>query len=139
MQIRKIFIAGITGGLTLFALGIVIYLLLFGSADFHHGPTAEVARRHPVIFWIIILMELLYGFFLAWIFHSWARIRTFSRGLRSGALVGFLIGLCIGLQIYGETSVFNAYYIAFWSVTWAIRWAVAGGVIGFILGRGDQS
>lgn len=138
MDTKKIILATLAGGATLFALGFLIYVLAFGDATFYKAEGAAAIEKNPIEFWAIILMELLYGLLLTLVFSRWAGIKTFAGGLKAGAWIGFLIGTCIGLEIFATANWILLSGVVFNALTFAVRFAIAGGVVGLVLGSGDN-
>jgi hypothetical protein len=130
MNTQKTLLATLAGGATLFALGFLIYVLAFGDATFGMGPAAEAAAKEAINFPSIILMELLYGFLIAYVLGRWAGVST--------SILGLIIGLCTALELFATTNITNLNGVIFTAVTWAVRWAIAGGVAGIVLGSGKE-
>ena len=128
-------IAVLGGTVVLFGLGFLIYVVLFGDAEFLKTDGAKLAAREVPLFPYIILMELLYATLMTIIFSRWAQIKTFSTGAKAGLVIGLLIGLCFGLDLFATTTLVTITGVVFWGITYAIRYAIAGGVIGWLLGR----
>ena len=139
MNSTKTLLAALAGGLTLFALGYLIYMVIFGNADFYMAPGEKAGMRADLVLWPIILMEILYGLLLAITFGRLAGISTFSGGLKAGAVIGLLLGACVGLDYFATTAFYSLTVVLFWGITYAIRFAVAGGVAGMVLGSGKGS
>lgn len=119
--------AAVAGGLTLFLMGFIFYVLLL--ADFFDSSVA----KDPLDFPFIVLGEVVWGGLLVWIF-SRAGISTLADGAKAGAVFGFLAALAFGFIMYGATTVADFTYYLADSVVWAIRYAVAGAVVGWSLG-----
>ena len=125
-------IAVLGGTVVLFGLGYLIYVVLFGDADFQMTESAKLVARDEPQFPFIILMEILYATLMTIIFSKWAQIKTFSTGAKAGLVIGLLIGLCFGLDLFATTTLVTGTGVAFWAVTYAIRYAIAGGVIAWL-------
>ena len=123
----KMLAAGVAGGLTLFVMGFVFYVLLL--SDFF---TTDVARDPPTLY-VIVIGEVLFGILIAWVF-SRSGTSTLADGAVAGAILGFLIALGFGLIMYGATTITDLTHYLADSVVYAIRWAVAGAVVGWSLG-----
>ncbi len=128
-------IAVLGGTVVLFGLGFLIYVVLFGDAEFQMTEGAKLVARDEPQFPLIILMELLYATLMTIIFSRWAQIKTFSTGAKAGLVIGLFIGVCFGLNLLATTTLVTLTGVIFWAVTYAIRYAIAGGVIGWLLGR----
>lgn len=125
-------VAGLAGGVTLFLLGFVFYVLLFG--DFFLSSAA----KDPPIFPAIILGELVWGCLLAWLF-SGLGVSSVAEGAKTGALIGVLASIAIGLILYGAYDLSTLTQRAADVVVVAIRYGAAGAVIGWLLGRGSPA
>ena len=125
----KMIVAAVAGGLTLFLLGGLIYVLLL--ADFF---TVDVSRD-PANLLYIVPGELVFGCLLAWVLSCYGT-STVVDGAKNGALIGFLIALGYGLIMYGTTTIADLTLYLVDSVVWAVRFACAGAVIGWWYGRG---
>ncbi len=128
-------IAVLGGTVVLFGLGYLIYVVLFGEAEFLMTDGIKAAGREEHLFPYIILMEILYATLITIIFSKWAQIKTFSTGAKAGLIIGLLLGACFGLDLFATTTLLTGTGVVFWAITFAIRYAFAGGVIGWLLGR----
>lgn len=135
MDIKKLTLAAVAGGITMFILGGLFYeVLLKGFFMDAAGQAAGAYRAEPII-WAIILGELSFATLVAYIFQRWATIKTFMGGLKGGAVIGLLIGLGINLVFYGTTTLMEGAAVIVDPLITVIRLALAGGVIGWLLGR----
>lgn len=132
MNVQKLLIGTIVGGITLFAAGYIIYMWLFGNANIGMEPSAEGIMLENIKFPTIILMELVYGLLLT-IILIWRGAGNFISGLSAGALVGLLIGFTFGLDLFSTTGLVNFSYVLFEAVTYAVRYGLAGGVISLVI------
>ncbi len=124
----------LAGTLTLFLLGYLIYIVMFGNSDFHITSQFNSVAKEPYIPTLLI-MELLYAILIVLIFSRWANIKTFTTGLKAGFVIGLIIGGSMMLYWFSVSTVTNINGILFSSITFGIRFAIAGGVIGWFLGK----
>jgi hypothetical protein len=130
-------LAVIGGTLTLFILGYLIYVIIFGNSDFHVTPEFQKIAKEPQIA-TIILMEVIYALLMVIIFDRWAQIKTFATGAKAGLIIGVLIGAASFLYWLSVTTITNTTGVLFGALTFALRFAIAGGVIGWLLGRKNK-
>lgn len=128
----KVIVAGLIGGITLFATGFIVYVLLL--ADFF----VTSVMKDPPDFIFIILGELIFGCFLAWVLSRMGDV-TLSSGAKSGALIGFLVALAYGFILYGSTTMGDLTYYLVDTVVSAVRYGVAGAAIGWWFSRGSAA
>lgn len=136
MNLQKILLATLAGGLTLFAGGTLIYVFLGGGPLLTAGPTGNTATLDAFRLEYIIAFELLIALLVAIVFERWANIRTFSTGAINGAWMVAIIALVIQLDYMANTEISTLTGVLFFGATSAVRGALAGGVIAWILGRG---
>ncbi len=137
MDAKKFIMAMLAGAVTLFLLGYVFYVALL--ADFFMkaaGSAAGTFRQEPIL-WSIFLGEAAMAALITLIFGRWASIKTFTGGLKAGAIIGILAGLSINFVFYGTTTLGTMTSGLADSIVTLIRHAIAGGVIGWVLGRGE--
>jgi hypothetical protein len=124
-------LAALAGGVTLFVLGYVCYVLLLG--DFFAGQGAA-GLAQPIL-WAIFLGELALAVLVTYVFNQWATISTFAGGFKAGAVLGALLGLNYGLVQFGAMGAITLTGAAVDTVVTLVRVGIAGGVIGLVLGR----
>jgi len=133
MSIQKTVLATLAGFVGLFGLGYVIYVLLFPDMQFAADTAGEGLRRE--YFPGIIIFEILYALLITLIFGRWASIKTFTTGMKTGAVIGLLLGLISSLWMFSTTTIYASGIIWWYALTFLIRFAVAGGLVGWVLGR----
>ena len=121
-------VAALAGGVTLFILGGLFYVLLLP------GFFETAVAKDPPAFLFIVLGEIVWGLLLAWVFSN-AGVCTMAAGAKAGAVFGLLVALATGLIMYGATTVADLTYYLGDVVVFAIRYAAAGAVIGWMLER----
>ena len=122
----KTLVAGIAGGLTLFATGMLVYVLFLPDFFAIEGASSQPGYLY------IVLGEIAYGLLIALLFSRMG-VNSMAAGAQQGALLGGMIALGMGLIYYGAYTFAGADYYLAEVVVWAVRWAVAGAVVGRLL------
>jgi hypothetical protein len=138
MNLNKILIGGVAGGVAMFLLGWLFYGILL--ADMMAAETADSAsmmKEMPDMLPLII-GNLSWGFLLAYIFNKWASIDTLVSGAKGGAVVGFLIAVGFDTIFYATTTMYTPKLMAIDIVVSTFMFTVAGGVVGYALGMGKK-
>lgn len=133
----KTIIAGILGGICSFLLGWLLYGIVFKNmmADMMGSATGVMRSDSEMVFWALILGNLIIGCLVAYIFNFWASISTFMGGLTAGATIGLLFTLAFDLIFYATTNVTTISGIAVDVVINLLIWGISSGVVGWWLGR----
>ena len=130
MNLNKILLAALAGGIAYFLLG----WLVWGIALAGMMETPSNVTKDPMLFWAMILSCLVYGFFLAYIFGRWAGIRTFVSGAKAGAVLSGLVALSYNLGMYSMTTLYSGIQVTTDVIASTIVGAIAGGIVGWVLG-----
>ncbi len=128
----KVLIGGLLGGIVLFVLGGLFYVLLF--ADFFAAP----ADRAEPLMLFIGLGEIVSGILLAWVLSRFG-VTNPAGGAKDGAMFGLILWLGISLTLYGAYEMYDLTVHFADAIVGAVRYGVAGGVVGWWLGRGASS
>lgn len=138
MNTNKILLGGILGGITFFILGWLIYGIALADYMAAHSNTSVNRPMEEMIWWAMILSNLISGFLMAFIL-SWSGTSNFVGGLKIGAIVGLLFGLSIDLSFYAMTTMFsdmNSLFIDI--VVYSVMTALASGVIAWAMNMGKK-
>lgn len=122
----KTLFAGLAGGVALFGMGSLIYILLL--PEFFAVASAKSSPQ----FLYIVLGEIAFGMMMAMVF-SRTGVTTMVLGAKHGAFLGGMIALGMGLIFFGAYDFAGMDYWIGEVVAWAVRWGVAGAVIGQML------
>lgn len=134
MNTQKILIAGVIGGVFAFLAGFVIWGLLL--KDVSPSGMANVMRGDEnMVWWALVVSNLLWGFLLAYIFVQWANISTLQGGAVAGGLLGFLISAAYDTGMYSMTTLFELKDVLMDIITNTVWTALIGAIIGWWLGR----
>lgn len=140
MDVRKLLLGTLVGGIALFLLGWLIYGFLLAS--FMESSTTEAAaalmKETPDWIWLII-GTLLTALFITYIFLKWAGISTFGSGAQAGFIMGLILFLGMNAMWYSMAEMSTLSWHVVDAIASAVMWAIAGGVIGVVLGTGSSN
>ena len=134
MDIKKIAIGTVVGGIVLYVLGFLIWEMLF--ADFfeaNSGTATGVDREVPVM-WAMILGTLIYAEAITFGIDSRNAV-----SIVDGAIIGAVIGIWIwgtaDLIIYSLTHLNTLTNVVADIVLEGVRGAIAGAVVALVLSK----
>ena len=138
MDIKKLLMGGIAGGVLFFLLGWLIYgMLLMSFMNGHTGAAGNIARAEPDFMYLII-GNLAMGFLMAYIFIK-AGINSLSSGLITGGVIGLLMAVGYNCLTYATTTAISKTGMAADVGAAAAMWAIAGALVGLIMGMGKKT
>ena len=138
MNIKKLFIGGITGGVLFFLLGWVIYgMLLMDFMNSHTGVAGNISRPEPDFLYLII-GNLAMGFLMAYIFIK-ANISSLGSGLVTGGVIGLLMAVGYDCTVYATTTIASKTGMAADVIAFTVMSAITGAVVGAVLGMGKKA
>ena len=137
MDSKKRIMATLAGFVILFLLGWLLYgMLLMDFYQANSGTVSGVMREESeMIWWALIVGNLLQAYLLVYIFGKWANITSFGGGLKAGAILGLILGFAINLTMYGTTNMMNLTAALVDPFVGAAMMGITCGVIGYVLGR----
>jgi hypothetical protein len=140
MNSSKFAIGTLAGGITFFFLGYLFYGLLLTNFFMQHSvaPPGSMKSMGELVWWALILGNLVSGALLTYIFLKTGNINSFSSGAGFGAGIGFFMGLSMGLIRYATENNLDLTAMCVDVVVGVVMTAIAGGVIGMVLGRGAK-
>lgn len=135
----KAIIAGVLGGITAFLLGWLFYGILLKDtfAGMMGSATGVMRADEEMIFWALGLGNIIIGILFAYIFSTWAGIKTFMGGLQGGAVLGFLFTAGYDFIGYGTSNMFILNGVLLDCVVGTIMTGISAGVVGWWLGRSN--
>jgi hypothetical protein len=137
MNIQKLLTSSLIAALVFFLLGWLLYGHLLMSF-FHHNPGRKGHLERPdMIFYLIILANLLQGFLLAFIFSK-CTIQSVAEGFFTAAIIGFLITASMGLLTLGSTYITSKKAVAADIACATIIWGIAGALVGMVVQKMDK-
>ncbi|MEQ9403879.1 MAG: DUF1761 domain-containing protein [Cyclobacteriaceae bacterium] len=137
MTAKDRIIATLVGTIVLFLLGWLFYgFLLMNFYAENAGSVSDMMRaEEDIIWWALILGNVFQAYLLVYVFNKWAKITSFSTGLKAGATIGLIIGLAINLSMFGTTNSMNLTSALVDPFVSMVMMGVTGGVIGVLIGR----
>ena len=138
MNIKKLFIGGITGGVLFFLLGWVIYgTLLMDFMNSHTGVAGNISKPEPDFLYLII-GNLAMGFLIAYIFIK-ANITSLGTGFVTGGVIGLLMAVGYDCMMYATTTVISKTGMTADVISFAVMSAITGALVGAVLGMGKKT
>ena len=135
MNINRMTIGTIVGGIVLYILGVVIWQMLF--ADFfaaNAGSATGVAKEMPVV-WAIALGSLLYAKLITYVLETGSGTKSVMDGLKAGAVVGLLLWGTVDFIYYGYFNLNNLTGVIADTVLEGVRGGIVGAVIAGVLAK----
>lgn len=140
MDIKKLLIGGIVGGILFFGLGYLIYgNLLMGFMQKHPGTATGVDRvMEDIQFLYLVIGNLAMGFLLTYVFVK-SNVSSLAGGLFTGGIIGALVSVGIDCMMYGTTNVISKTAMAADVAATTVMYAIVGAVIGMLMGMGKKT
>ncbi|HEY2727733.1 MAG TPA: hypothetical protein VGI61_11205 [Parafilimonas sp.] len=129
MNTTKFFIGGIAGGIVYFLLGWLIYGMLL--SNYMKSVVPGVDRGDAMVFWALIIGNLLMGFVLSYVLNRGGGASAGS-GIKVGAVIGFLFSAGFDFVMYGTTNLITLHQLAADVVAFTVLSAIAGAVVGLV-------
>lgn len=134
MDIKKLVVGGIVGGILFFFLGWLLYgMLLMDFMANNPGVVSGYSKETPDFLYLAI-GNLLSGFMMAYIFIK-ANINTLMGGLIMAAVVGLLMAASYDCMMYATTSLVSKKMMLADVLASTAMSAVAGAVVGMLMGK----
>ncbi len=138
MDLKKLFMGGIVGGILFFLLGWLIYgMLLMDFMNNHTGAAGNVSRSEPDFLYLAI-GNLAMGFLLAYIFVK-SNVNSMAGGFITGGVLGLLMSVGYDCMIYGTTTVISKTAMAADVAVSTVMTAIAGAVVAMVMGMGKKA
>ena len=140
MDIKKLFIGGIVGGILFFLLGWLIYgNLLLNFMHDNPGPAGNLDRTDKDMeFLYIAIGSLLQGFLIAYIFVK-ANVSSVGSGFITGGVVGLLMTAGIDCIMYGTSTILSKKMMAADVAAATVMAAVIGAIVGLVMNVGKKT
>ena len=132
MDTKSLAIGTVVGGITMFAVGYLIWnvALDYWSAAF---VAAGVARESELL--LVNALSNVPAAYLVTLAVEKGGSSTIGRGVRAGAVVGFLVWSTVDLAYYANTTIFDLTATILDPLLASVQFGIGGGVIAAVLGR----
>lgn len=133
----KTLIAAIIGGISSFLLGWLFYGILCKDAfaSMSGSATGVMRADSEMVYWALILGNLVIGYMVAFIFSTWAGINTFVAGAKAGAVIGFLFTLGFDMVTYATSNISTLNGALLDVAVSTVMWTISSGLVAWWLGR----
>ena len=135
MDIKRLIIGTVVGGITLYILGYVIWDMLYAEFFAANAGSATGVTKDPQVIWALGLGTLSYAALLTLAIETRADSATIVNGLKIGALVGFLMWFGADFIIYGVWNLSNLTATIVDPLLELIRAGISGAIIAGVLGK----
>lgn len=134
MNIKKLAIGGIVGGIIFFFLGWLIYgMLLVDFMKSNPGIVSGYEKEMPDMLYLAI-GNLASGLLLAYVFIR-ANVTTLMGGLIMATIMGLLMSVSFDCMMYGTTNLLSKKAIMADVLAATAMFAITGAVVGLLLGK----
>jgi hypothetical protein len=138
MDMKKLALGTLVGGVVYFLLGGLIYeFLLAGFLEANAGAATGVMRETP-LWGPLVFSQFTLGALVTFVLLL-AKVDTLAGGLKTGAAFGLLLGLSISFDMYSVTNWLNLTAASVDPLAWMVRISLGAGAIGSVLGMGAKS
>lgn len=138
MNISKLLIGAVVGGIVLFFLGWLIYGNLLMSFMRHHtGEIGHHADRREMLYLYLVVGNLLQGALLSYILVK-SNVSSLIGGVVTGAVVGLLMAASVDAIMYATTLMLSKQSMVADIAATTIMSAIAGGAIALVTGAGKS-
>ena len=134
MTTQRLAIGTLVGGLVLFFLGYLVFVVIFGDFFAANAGTATGVQKDPIDFVSLAIGQLAWGAALTLIL-GWASVSSVGRAARVSALVGLLFFFGIDLTMFATTNTSTLTVAVVDPILAAVLFAVAGAAIAAVSGK----
>ena len=140
MDIKKLLIGGIIGGILYFGLGYLVYgNLLMNFMKNHPGTATGVDRTMAEFqFMYLTIGNLAMGFLVAYIFVK-GNINSLVGGIVAGGIVGLLVSVGYDTVMYATTNIVSKTAMAADVCAFTVISAIVGAGVALTMGMGKKA
>ena len=137
----KTIVAGVLAGVVAYLTGWLLYGVvlsntfadLSGSASGVGKSDAEMMAGASLVY--LLIGQLAFGLFLAYVFSKWANISTVAGGAKAGAVIGAFISVATNFTMLGTSNISTIQGALLDVIVFTIIMGISGAVAGWWLGR----
>ncbi len=141
MNMKKLILGGIAGGVAYFLLGWLVWgKLLMSFMMNHSNPTASIIFRSEseMVWWAMIAGNMALGFVISYILIK-ANISSTGAAAMLGAVVGLLFTAGIDSIMYAQMKIWGLPAIAVDVIASCVVAAIVSSVVATVQGMGNKS
>jgi hypothetical protein len=137
MDLKRFLIGTVVGGVFLFVLGWLFWMVLFVGLFEGFAGSATGVPKDPPVMWAFILGTLVLSA-LYTLAIQWRGDSTLVDGLKTGALLGFLVWFGVDIMLFGVWNVSTLPGVFADSILELVRTGVAGAAIVAVAGKKES-
>jgi hypothetical protein len=134
MDAKRFLVGTIVGGIVLYAVGYLIFSMLFAGFYAANAGSASGVDRPAELMWAVVLGSLAYAALICYTMGARAA-SGLAAGFKTGAVVGFLMWLSVDFTLYGVQNVSNLTRTIVDPLLEFVHGGIGGAVIGLIVGN----
>jgi hypothetical protein len=135
MDMKRLAVGTVVGGITMFVVGYLIFELGFGAYYAANVGAATNVFRESTLAWASALGGLAFGALLTYVLLDSSGPLTIASGFIKGAIVGFLAWVSVDLVYYGATNVWTFTMVIVDPLLELVHSGIGGAVIAAALAR----
>jgi len=136
MDMKRIAIGTIVGGVAMYVIGYLIFDLALGSFYAANvGSAGDDALRIPNFQWALAISNFAYALLVTLGIELRGGTPSIASGFITGAVIGFLVWLTADLYYYGASNVWNYIIVIVDPPLSALATGIGGAVIAAVLMR----
>ncbi len=135
MNINRLIVGTIVGGIVLYLTGYLIFITIFGDFYAANAGSATGVPREEMIQWAIIVGCLGYAALVTYVMEIQQGTLSMGKGIITGAIVGGLIWFTADFVFYGLYNISNLTITIVDPILELIHGGIAGAVIAPVLAK----
>ncbi|MDP1727836.1 MAG: hypothetical protein Q8M15_13710 [Bacteroidota bacterium] len=138
MNLNKILLGGVVGGVLYFLLGWLFYGVL--AADYYAANTNQcMMKPMEQMNMLAMILSNLAGGFLVAVILDWAKAADMMAGAKIAGIAGLLMCLSFDLSFYSMSTMYsNITVLIIDVIAWSVMTAVVGGVVAMVMNMGNK-
>lgn len=139
MDMKRIVVGTLVGGIVLYATGYLIFELAFGNFYSANAGSATGVEREAQLQWAFALASFSYAALVTLGMAGRADSLKIGAGIKTGAVVGFLIWVTADFVYYGSTNIANLTRTVVDPLLEIVHGGIGGAAIALVLGKAPAS
>ncbi len=139
MDTKRFAFATLVGGVVLFAVGYLIFNVIFASFYAANAGSATGVDRTPNIQWAMAVGSLAYGALIAYVLERGGGTVSIGEGAKVGAIVGFLIWCTVDFIFFGSSNVANLTRTSVDPLLEIVHGGIAGAAVAMVAYRSSAT